>query len=138
MENIKQISVSVTDKRILVPMKLNGKVVYFLADTGASLSMLDSTQADDLNFGLRSKIGGTIVGSGGESSEVWHIKNVEVEFEDKKLYQFLAQDLSGVVDSIKKETDYKIAGIIGLPDMKVLGWIIDTTNGRIYYDYNKE
>lgn len=137
MENIKQISVSVTDKRILVPMKLNGKVVYFLADTGASLSMLDSTQAEDLNFGLRSKIGGTIVGSGGESAEVWHIKNVEVEFEGKKLYQFLAQDLSGVVDSIKKETDYKIAGIIGLPDMKALGWIIDTTNGRIYYDYSK-
>lgn len=138
MENIKQISVSVSDKRILVPMKLNGKVVYFLADTGASLSMLDSTQADDLNFGLRSKIGGTIVGSGGESAEVWHIKNVEVEFEGKKLYQFLAQDLSGVVDSIKKKTDYKIAGIIGLPDMKTLGWIIDTTNGKIYYDYSKE
>lgn len=126
--------VSVTDKRLLIPMKLNGKVVYFLADTGASLSLVDSTQADDLKFGLRSKLSGTITGAGGETGEVWHIKNLEVEFQGKKIYQFLATDISNVRESIKKETGYTIAGILGLPQMRELGWIIDVVNSKVYYE----
>ena len=126
--------VSVTDKRLLIPLKLNGKVVYFLADTGASLSLVDSTQADDLKFGLRNKLSGTITGAGGSTGAVWHVKDLEVEFDGKKIYQFLATDISNVRDSIKKETDYKIAGILGLPQMKELGWIIDVANSKIYYE----
>lgn len=126
--------VSVTDKRILIPMKLNGKVVYFLADTGASLSLVDSSQVKELGFGLRSKLSSTIVGAGGETGDVWHVKDLEVEFNGNKIYQFLATDLSGVRESIKRETDYDIAGIIGLPQMKELGWIIDTENSKIYYE----
>lgn len=126
--------VSVTDKRLLIPMKLNGKVVYFLADTGASLSLVDSSQADNLKFDLRNKLSGTITGAGGETGEVWHIKNLEVEFQGKKIYQFLATDLTDINDSIKKETGYKVAGILGLPQMKELGWIIDVVNSKVYYE----
>lgn len=126
--------VSVTDKRLLIPLKLSGKVVYFLADTGASLSLVDSTQADDLKFSLRNKLSGTITGAGGSTGDVWHVKDLEVEFDGKKIYQFLATDISNVRDSIKKETDYKIAGILGLPQMKELGWIIDVANSKIYYE----
>ena len=126
--------VSVTDKRLLIPMKLNGKVVYFLADTGASLSLVDSSQADNLKFDLRNKLSGTITGAGGETGEVWHIKNLEVEFQGKKIYQFLATDLTDINDSIKKETGYKVEGILGLPQMKELGWIIDVVNSKVYYE----
>lgn len=128
--------VSVTDRRLLIPMKLNGKVVYFLADTGASLSLVDSTQADDLKFKLRSKHSGTITGAGGDTGDVWFVKDLEVDFDGKKIYQFLATDLSNIRASIKKETDYDIAGILGLPQMKELGWIIDIANSKIYYEDN--
>lgn len=129
--------VSVTDRRLLIPLKLNGKVVYFLADTGASMSLVDSKQADKLGFDMRKKLGGTIVGAGGgQTGDVWHVKNLEVEFDGKKIYQFLATDLSNVVDSIKRETDYTVAGIIGLPQMKELGWIIDVANSKVYYEDN--
>lgn len=128
--------VSVTDKRLLIPLKLNSKVVYFLADTGASLSLVDSSQVDDLKFGLRNKLSGTITGAGGETGEVWHVKDLEVEFDGKKIYQFLATDISNVRESIKKETGYTIAGILGLPQMKELGWIIDVANSKIYYEDN--
>lgn len=126
--------VSVTDKRLLIPMKLNGKVVYFLADTGASLSLVDSSQADNLNFKLKSKLNGTIVGAGGETNNVWHVKDLEVDFNGKKVYQFLATDLTNINNSIKKETDYKVAGVLGLPEMKQLGWIIDVEHSKIYYE----
>lgn len=126
--------VSVTDKRLLIPLKLNGKVVYFLADTGASLSLVDSSQADDLKFGLRNKLSGTITGAGGETGEVWHIEDLEVEFDGKKIYQFLATDISNVRESIKEETGYTVAGILGLPQMKELGWIIDVVNSKVYYE----
>lgn len=126
--------VSVTDSRLLIPLKLNGKVVYFLADTGASLSLVDSSQVDDLKFGLRNKLSGTITGAGGEIGEVWHVKDLEVEFDGKKIYQFLATDISNVRESIKKETGYTIAGILGLPQMRELGWIIDVVNSKVYYE----
>lgn len=129
--------VSVTDKRLLIPLKLNGKVVYFLADTGSTMSLVDLSQKDDLGYDLLSKIGGTIVGAGGgETGEVWHVKNLEVEFDDKKIYQFLATDISNVRKSIKRETGYDIAGILGLPQMKELGWIIDVANSKVYYEDN--
>lgn len=126
--------VSVTDRRLLIPLKLNGKSVYFLADTGASLSLVDSTQSKDLNFNLGNKLSSTITGAGGETGDVWHVKNLEVEFNEKNIYQFLATDISNVRESIKKETGYKIAGILGLPQMKELGWIIDVANSKIYYE----
>lgn len=128
--------VSVSDRRLLIPLKLNGKAVYFLADTGASLSLVDSSQVDDLKFGLRNKLSGTITGAGGETGEVWHVKDLEIEFDGKKIYQFLATDISNVRESIKKETGYTIAGILGLPQMKELGWIIDVTNSKVYYEDN--
>jgi len=68
-----------------------------------------------LKFGLRNKLSGTITGAGGETGEVWHVKDLEVEFDGKKIYQFLATDISNVRESIKKETGYTIAGILGLP-----------------------
>lgn len=126
--------VSVTDRRLLIPLKLNSKVVYFLADTGASLSLIDSTQAKQLGFELQAKMSNAITGIGGSTGEIWRVKNLEVEFNNNKIYQFLATDISNVRDSIKKETGYDIAGILGLPQMKELGWIIDVANSKIYYD----
>ncbi len=132
MEKYEQ-QISVINSRILIPMKVNDKVEYFLADTGAHVSLIDSNKAKKLKFKLQAKMAGQITGVGGEGGEIWRCKNLEVEFDGIKLYQFLATDLSSIVDSIKRDTDYEIVGVLSLPQMQQLGWIIDTKAGKIYY-----
>lgn len=136
MENYEQ-QISVVNNRLLLPVKVNGKSVYFLIDTGAAVPLIDIDQADKLNFKLTTKLSGTITGIGGEGGEVWHTKNLDVDFHGHKIYQFLATDISSVKKSIKKATDYDIIGIISLQQMQQLGWIIDTAAGKVYFK-NKE
>ncbi len=136
MENYEQ-QISVVNNRLLLPVKVNGKSVYFLVDTGAAVPLIDIDQADKLNFKLTTKLSGTITGIGGEGGEVWHTKNLDVDFHGHKIYQFLATDISSVKKSIKKATDYDIVGIISLQQMQQLGWIIDTAAGKVYFK-NKE
>lgn len=136
MENYEQ-QISVVNNRLLLPVKVNGKSVYFLVDTGAAVPLIDINQADKLKFKLKSKLPGTITGIGGEGGEVWHVKDLDVDFHGQKIYQFLATDITSVKDSIKKATDYDIVGIISLQQMQQLGWIIDTAAGKVYFK-NKE
>nr|DAW89881.1 MAG TPA: retropepsin-like protein [Caudoviricetes sp.] len=46
-------------------MKVNGKSVYFLVDTGASIALVDITKTKELGYKLGSKLSSTIVGAGG-------------------------------------------------------------------------
>lgn len=137
MGNYEQ-QISVVDNRLLLPIKVNDKVVYFLIDTGAAVPLVDSNQAKALGFKLGSKLSGTVTGIGGEGGEVYHTKDLDVDFHGQKIYQFLATDLSGIRASIKKATDYDIVGIISLKQMQQLGWIIDTAAGKIYFKENHE
>lgn len=125
-------TICVTNDRLLVPIKVNSKSVYFLVDTGSQIPLIDLNQAEELGIEPVAKLSGTITGVGG-SNEVWRPGAVDVDFEGNKLYQFLLTDLSSVVRSIKKDTDYTIAGILSLKQMQDLGWIIDTKTGKIYY-----
>lgn len=126
-------TICVTNNRLLVPIKVNNKVVYFLVDTGSQVPLIDSTQADKLGFKIRRKMETTLTGVNGEGGDVYFLDNLDVDFEGKKLYQFLGTDLSSIRNSIKKDTDYDIAGILSLKQMQDLGWIIDTATGKIYY-----
>lgn len=126
-------TICVTNDRLLVPIKVNNKSVYFLVDTGSQVPLIDYNQIDDLGIKLRRKMNGTLTGINGTGGEVWMPEPVDVDFEGNKLYQFLVTDLSSIVKSIKKDTDYTIAGILSLQQMQQLGWIIDTKTGKIYY-----
>lgn len=136
MENYEQ-QISVVNNRLLLPVKVNGKSVYFLVDTGASVPLIDVNQADKLGFKTATKLPTTITGIGGEGGDVYRAKNLDVDFHGHKIYQFLATDLSSVKNSIKRATDYDIVGIISLQQMQQLGWIIDTAAGKVYFK-NKE
>lgn len=134
MENKFDQQISVIDKRILIPVKVNGKSVYFLVDTGASVALVDITKENELGFKLGKKLAGGIVGAGGEIAEVYHVKNLDVDFNGHKIYQFVATNIDTVKQSIKRETDYEIFGILCLEQMKQLGMVIDTANNIVYYD----
>lgn len=125
--------ISVVDNRPLIPIKVNGKSVYFLVDTGASVALVDIDKQKDLKFKLGSKLAGTIVGAGGETSDVYHVKDLDVDLNGHKIYQFVATDITAVKESIKRATDYDVFGILSYKQMQDLGMIIDTASSKVYF-----
>lgn len=132
MEKLDQ-QISVVNNRLLIPLKVNGKSVYFLVDTGASVALVDITKTKELGFKLGNKLSSTIVGAGGQAEDVYYVKDLEVDLNGHKIYQFVATNIDSIKESIKKNTDYDIFGILCLKQMQDLGMIIDTSSGNIYF-----
>lgn len=126
MTNIK----SKSDKRLIVEGTVNNKSACFLIDTGASVGLIDYNQRRDYDLAVGKSYNGTLVGAGGEIDNVKHC-NTFVELADKKIPQFLLADISHVVESIERETDIKILGIISLSQMKICGINIDANDNEI-------
>ena len=124
---------SISDERIIVEGKVNGKEAFFLVDTGASVGLMDSNQRDDYGLVRGRKYSGTIVGAGGEMRNVRHCDTF-VHFGGKVIPQFLLADISGVVKSIKQETGIEILGIISLPQMSMIGMNLDINSSEVWLE----
>lgn len=105
---------SISEKRLVVQGKVNGKEACFLIDTGACVGLMDDDQIRDYGLAKGRRYNGTLIGAGGEMHGVRHCDTF-VELEGKVIPQFLLADISGVVDSIRRETGIEILGIISLP-----------------------
>lgn len=121
---------SLSDKRLIIEGVVNDKQAFFLLDTGASVGMYDDNQRKDYGLEKGMRYNGTLIGAGGEMRNV-RVCNTFAEVEGKTISQFLLADIEGVVKSIKKETDIEILGIIGLPQMKIVGFGIDANSNEI-------
>lgn len=121
---------SISDKRLIIEGIVNEKAAYFLIDTGASIALIDKDKRKKYRLKEGRRFNGTIVGAGGEMGNVRHCDTF-VHFEDKVIPQFLLADISGVVNSIKRETGIEILGIISLPQMKMAGLGIDANDSEI-------
>jgi predicted aspartyl protease len=121
---------SISDKRLIIEAKVNDKKAYFLIDTGASIGLIDNNKRKKFDLSVGREYNGTLVGAGGEMRNVRHC-NTFVEFEDKVIPQFLLADISGVVESIERETGVAILGIISLPQMKMANLSIDCNDNEI-------
>jgi predicted aspartyl protease len=129
MERIKSIS----EKRLIIEGLVNGKSAYFLVDTGASLALMDYDQRNEYDLEVGKRYNGTIVGAGGEMRNVRYC-NTFVNIENKVIPQFLLADISGVVESIKRETGVEILGIISLPQMSMIGMNIDVNSNEVWLE----
>ena len=103
---------------------------YFLLDTGASIALIDDGKRRKFDLKEGKKYHGTIVGAGGEMCNVRHCDTF-VNFEDRIIPQFLLADISGVVNSIERETGIEILGIISLPQMKMANISLDMNDNEI-------
>ena len=128
MERIK----SKSDKRLIIEGQVNGKDAYFLLDSGASVGLMDDNQRRDYDLVKGRRYGGTLVGARGEIS-ARHCYTF-LEFERKMIPQFLLADISGVVESIKRETGIEILGIISLPQMGMIGLNIDINSSEVWLE----
>ena len=121
---------SKSDKRLIVECIVNNKPANFLIDTGASVGLIDYDQRRDYDLAVGRSYNGTLVGAGGEIKKIKHCDTF-VELVDKKIPQFLLADISHVVESIERETDITILGIISLSQMKICGINIDANDNEI-------
>jgi hypothetical protein len=121
---------SLSEERLIVEGKVNGKDACFLIDTGASVGMIDYGKRYDYDLKVGRRYGGTIIGAGGEMRNVKHCDTF-VHIEDRVIPQFLLADISDVVKSIKRETGVEILGIISLPQCKMFGLSLDCNDNEI-------
>ena len=124
---------SVSDERLIVEGKVNGKEAFFLIDTGATVGIFDENQRNDYDLAKGRKYMGTIVGAGGAMRNVRHCDTFAY-IEDRVIPQFLLADISEVVKSIKRETGIEILGIISLPQMSIIGMNIDVNSSEFWFE----
>lgn len=129
MERIK----SESEKRLIVQGTVNGKAACFLIDSGASVGMMDYDQRKDYDLAVGRRFNGTIIGAGGEMRNVRHCDTFLI-LQNKVIPQFLLADISGVVESIKRETGIEILGILSLPQMGMVGMNIDVNSHEIWFE----
>ena len=121
---------SISEERLIIEGRVNDKEAYFLIDTGASVGMMDYGKRYDYDLKVGRRFSGTLVGAGGEMRNVKHCDTF-AHIESKVIPQFLLADISGVVESIKRETGVEILGIISLPQMKMVGLSLDCNDNEI-------
>lgn len=124
---------SKSEKRLIVEGRVNDKNAYFLLDSGASVGLIDKSKRKKYDLLEGRRFNGTLVGAGGEMHNIKHCDTF-VDFEGKKIPQFLLADISGVVESIKRETGIEILGIISLPQMSMIGMNIDVNSGEVWLE----
>lgn len=121
---------SLSDKRLIIEAEVNGKKGFFLIDTGASVGLIAEDKVKKFDIVRGRKYPGSLVGAGGEMEDVYYC-NTLVRFGGKDIPQFLITDLSGVRNSIERETGIEILGIIGLSQMKITSMQVDANDNMI-------
>lgn len=121
---------SLSEKRLIIEVEVNGKKANLLVDTGAAVGIYDDNQKKKYGLEYGRRYSGTLVGAGGELKDV-RVCNTFADFLNVKIPQFLLADISNVVKSIKRETGIEILGIISLPQMKMCGLGIDANDMEI-------
>lgn len=121
---------SLSDKRLIIEAEVNGKKGFFLIDTGASVGLIAEDKVRKFDIVRGRKYPGSLVGAGGEMEDVYYC-NTLVRFGGKDIPQFLITDISGVRNSIERETGIEILGIIGLSQMKITSMQVDANDNMI-------
>lgn len=120
-----------SDSRPLVEVEINGRPAVMLVDTGSSTGLIDINQMDEYGFSLMAKTDMVIISIAEKQCESYRVRDLWVRLEGIAIYQFLATDISLVVESIYKETGYRISGIIGYDQIKNAEIKIDASNNQI-------
>ena len=112
----------------VVRMTLNGKKIWVLLDTGASVNLLDINAQRKYDFGVYNRPNNTVnvVGFASSEIELPRVDGIDLRYQGVRLQdEFLAHDLTDVINSVKQESMITISGIIGYSMMRKYGFVID-------------
>ncbi|MDN5213809.1 retropepsin-like aspartic protease [Fulvivirgaceae bacterium BMA12] len=123
---------------------INGKVAHFLLDTGSDLTILHAKSAREYGFKLVQGRNRPLMieGLGGSHRDFKRAAGLKLYMDESLIYtHFFAFDLGNIVNSIRANTNIKIAGIIGSDVMRKYGFKIDYDNRLVSFtgvDYDKK
>lgn len=125
----------------VVKMTLNGKKIWVLLDTGASVNLLDIKVQKKYDFGVYNRPGNSVnvVGFASSEMELPRVDGIDLRYQGIRLKdEFLAHDLTDVVNSVKQESMITISGIIGYSMMRKYGFVIDMGKDVAVLSYKKK
>ena len=115
---------------------LNGKMAYFLLDTGSDLTIMDTRSARKYGYKIiqgRSRAM-MIEGLGGSYKDFKRATGLKLFMDESLIYtHFFAFDLSNIVNSLQTNSGMKIAGIIGSDVMRKYNFKIDYGNKLVSF-----
>ena len=120
---------SLTEKRIIITGKINGRDANFLVDTGATVGVIASNVRKKYGLSVGKKFHQPLVGAGGEFDAYYC--NTPAFIGNRPLTQFLLADIGSVVDSIRQQTGIEIQGIISLTQMRMVGMQINSKDNTL-------
>lgn len=116
-------SFDLTDMPI-ISFRNNGKTLNFLLDTGSTISHIDRSVINDLEF-IKLKRKAVVTGLEGITTQNRSIK-MDIEYKGKPYGEvFSVSDLSGPFDQIKKESGVNLHGILGTSFFNTYKYVID-------------
>ena len=114
---------------LMLECKLNGKLAYFMIDTGASFTVLHSRSSKQYDFQVLERKGQQTTGFGGNNQSVAIALDASLDIGGQHIAMgFLSQDLSKIARLVHNESKVRIAGIIGSDLLKRLGCRLDLQN----------
>lgn len=124
---------SLSEKRLLIECTINGKKGVFLADTGATVGLIDESQTRKYGLQRGARYNGTLIGAGGAFNTSYVCTTQVMTPSNRPMTQFIMSDISAIKDSIARETGKEILGIIGLPQMRMAAMLLDILANEIHF-----
>lgn len=111
----------------VIEAKLNGRIAYFLLDTGSDITILHMKGHKRYNFNYHSSRGPHVANSlNSKNLNLHEAYTVDLTIGERQIKaKFFVYDMSSVVETIYKTSNLKICGIIGSDVMGNYDFVID-------------
>ena len=127
---------SLSNKRIISEVIINGIKGNALIDTGSTVSIIDIDKSKKFGFVVGSKYAFDLITIKGDDINIYYPLKIDARLFDKMIYPILTTEIENVRRSIKKDTGIEIDMIIGLKSVKNIGISISIDNDKIYISKN--
>ena len=111
----------------LIPVQVGEYALCFIVDTGATLSLLDSSIADRLgDFATKNNKSSFILGIDGKHRELGHSTTLSFQIDEYSFtHTFVCESLFEALIKFEIESDIQVHGILGTDFLLKNKWIID-------------
>lgn len=126
-----------SNKLPIVKGSINGKTAYFILDSGASISVMNSEVANEFGFRIEETDEGGAAGYGGTANFQKATSITIKTADDIELWvkEFKAQNLSKIVDVIERGEGIRINGILGFDIMERYNFVLNFKEYSVTFEY---
>lgn len=102
----------------IVEGTLNGKTAYFIFDSGATINVLDASQAEKYGFWVGEPLNITVSGYGGTTTAMYQTGGARVTIGGQPFnIEFYGKDIKDIAQAVYNDQGIRIVGIVGVKFM---------------------